>query len=151
MRTWIDLMEGRDEPMLSLDPWSFDQTRAGWRMLPPDQQGTMLKSYISNYVANGKFNENTPTGSKQISPSILIWHLGQVLAMEGKYPEAVEWMRKSKEPDDQEWNDYVDATIAFIMKDRKAFDRAAATPGNNNADSIERLKNSWGQHYRDAY
>lgn len=134
------------EHMLLMDPWTFDQTAQGWRSLPLHKQSEILKLYIDKHIKNGEFiNSN----SDKVDPSILIWHLGQILAFQSRYQQAINWMTLSKNKD-SDWNDYVDATIAFIKKDKKAFDKINIRI-NNNSDTLIRLKNNWNKEYKDAY
>lgn len=136
--------------MLDLDPWSFDQTQAGWRTLPANQQISILKTYIQKYVRGNSFTPDTPEGKREIDAVVLVWHLGQVLAFADNYPEAVKYMSMSKMSDDTEWNDYVDATIAFLKQDKRTFDLLSAK-SNYNSDTIMRLKQGWGKPYKDVY
>lgn len=132
--------------MLLMDPWAFDQTAQGWRSLPLNKQAKILKLYIDKHIKNGEFTNSDNT---KIDASILLWHLGQILAFQGNYQQAIKWMRLSKKTDSN-WNDYVDATIAFIKKDKKAFDKINIQL-NNNSDTLIKLKNNWNKEYKDAY
>ncbi|WP_202412637.1 hypothetical protein [Duganella lactea] len=60
---------------------------------------------------------------------ILFWHEAQVRASAGQYPEAVALMKRAYKPADADkagWNPYVDATIAFLLRDRTALEQAKA-------------------------
>jgi hypothetical protein len=55
------------------------------------------------------------------------WHEAQLRAFEGQSKEAIvlmEGARKPAQADRAGWNLYVDATIAFLRKDRPALERA---------------------------
>jgi hypothetical protein len=133
--------------MLAMDPWTFDQTSQGWRSLPLDQQARILKLYIDQHVKNGKFKNQAH--NEKIDPSVLIWHLGQVLAFLNKNAIAIKYMLMSRNSD-SDWNNYVDATVAFIKKDKKAFDKIKIEL-NNNSEALIRLRDNWAKMYRDAY
>jgi hypothetical protein len=70
--------------------------------------------------------------------AILLWHEGQLRATVGDSSAAVTLFELSHLPADVSpgWNEYVDATIAFLKKDRSSFDRAhkalAALPKPSN-------------------
>jgi hypothetical protein len=136
--------------MTDLDPYTFDQTKAGWRSLPTlALQADAVKQYIDTYVKNGKF-VNAPRGDKTIEPSILYWHLGQIWAYMGRYRIAINVMRKAMNDRDQDWNAYVMATISFLRKDRRAFDHWAQLV-HDNKNTIKRLTAGWGKSYKQAY
>lgn len=137
----------RSQHMLAMDPWSFDQTSQGWRSLPLNQQASILKLYIDRHIKNGKFKN--PAFNEKIDPSVLIWHLGQILAFLNKNAIAIKYMLMSKNSD-SDWNNYVDATVAFIKRDKKAFDKINIQL-NNNSETLTRLRNNWGKLYRNAY
>jgi len=137
--------------MLSMDPWTFDQSQSGWRSLPAGQQTDMLKRYIARYVTSQKtWAPDTPKGDKPLDPYLLVWHLGQVLALNGDTKGAVTWMQQST-TGEKHWDDYVAATIAFLLGDRKWFFAHSADASNYNADTMARLRRGWGKSYRDVY
>lgn len=135
-------------PMLDLDPWTFDQTDQGWRSLPQPRAIATLRDYISKYVRQGQF-VNAPKGNKTLLPNTLYWHLGQLQAMAGDSASAVASMRSSLSGD-PDWDAYVKATIAFLANNRKAFDQYVGQP-NSNKETIDRLAANWGKSYREAY
>lgn len=134
------------QDFLSQDPWTFDQTSQGWRSLPLNKQAEVLELYIRNHVQNGKF-KNMP--NSRIEPGILMWHLGQILAFQDKNDLAIKWMNSSKNSD-SDWNNYVDATVTFIKKDKKTFDNINIV-SNNNSQTLLKLKNNWNKFYKDVY
>jgi hypothetical protein len=104
--------------------------------------------------------------------SLLYWHEGQLRAGLGQNEAAIRLMDLSRKPDDDSWNFYVDATIAFLRGDRPALtaerDRLAALPAPAdfreqtlpsgyrvrwpmNLDVVDGLVRCFGQSYRDAY
>jgi hypothetical protein len=57
--------------------------------------------------------------------SILFWHEAQLRALGGSNGEAIKLMRKSLKTDDYfGWNEYVDASIAFLKNDKRALLKA---------------------------
>jgi hypothetical protein len=104
--------------LLALDEAKFDQdTRGGWRPLG-DTPGCEL-------VAADLLRDYRQThGNKS---SMLYWHEGQMRAIAGQSGPAAALMEHSRVPvedDPSGWNFYVDASIAFLRKDRIALDDA---------------------------
>ena len=98
--------------MLNLSFKSFDQDLSdgggGWRKL--------LKPGCERVAANLIRDYRRKNGSTK---NILIWHEGQLRAMAGQYPQAVELFERSRHTQDEMgWNAYIDATIAFLEKDK---------------------------------
>jgi hypothetical protein len=145
--------QDRLEHMMGMDPHTFDQTPQGWRSLV--RSGQMehaihaLLSYIQKYVKNGKY-VSAPQGTKRLDPSVLSWHLGQLFAMQHNYNEAIRWMKRSFNPEDSQWNDYVMATMAFLKGDQAELSRLAAKD-NYNKETIDRLASGVGKPYSQVY
>ena len=59
-------------------------------------------------------------------------------------------MKESKDLTDPEWNEYVDATIAFLQNDRKKFIELTQKE-NYNKETLERLSRNFGKPYEVAY
>jgi hypothetical protein len=136
--------------MTDLDPWTFDQTPAGWRSLPSSaRQADAIRQYIDTYVKNGQF-VGAPEGAKTLRPYILYWHLGQVLTQMGRNGMAVSVMRQALDDGEAGWNAYVMATISFLRKDRRDFDHWAPL-ARGNEETIKRLTAGWGLPYKQAY
>ena len=136
--------------MTDLDPWTFDQTPAGWRGLPSSaRQADAIQQYIETYVKDGRF-VGAPEGAKTLRPYILYWHLGQVLTQMGRNGMAVEVMRRALDDGEPGWNAYVMATISFLRKDRRDFDHWAPL-ARGNEETIQRLTAGWGLPYKQAY
>lgn len=136
--------------MTDLDPWTFDQTPAGWRGLPSSaRQADAIRQYIDRYVKNGRF-VGAPEGAKTLRPYILYWHLGQVLTQMGRNGMAVGVMRQALDDGEPGWNAYVMATISFLRKDRRDFDHWAPL-ARGNEETIKRLTAGWGLPYKQAY
>ena len=148
-REFIQEVKARYE-MTDLDPWTFDQTPAGWRGLPSSaRQADALNQYIDRYVKDGQF-VGAPQGVKTVRPYILYWHLGQVLTQMGRNAMASRVMRQALDDSDPNWNAYVMATISFLRKDRKDFDHWAPL-ARGNEETIQRLTAGWGLPYKQAY
>jgi GNAT superfamily N-acetyltransferase len=136
--------------MTDLDPWTFDQTPAGWRGLPSSaRQADALNQYIDRYVKDGQF-VGAPQGVKAVKPYILYWHLGQVLTQMGRNAMASRVMRQALDDSDPNWNAYVMATVSFLRKDRKDFDHWAPL-ARGNEETIKRLTDGWGRPYKQVY
>ena len=138
---------------IKLPYWEFDQTENGWRSLGNcyPQQAQLLKRYV-------KRQEYELRGVR--------WHLAQTLAMVGHDAEAAEQALLSVNPDEAtqtpgfSWNTYVLATVAFLRKDRSAFDtqheahrRATAASAQNatNLKVLDGLSACFDKPYREAY
>ncbi len=107
--------------LMDLSYKDFDQDfKGGWRQISYKEgchvsAARLLKSYTAN--SRYEFESNHST---------LRWHTGQVLAGSGNYDEALTFFKRTyKEEDGQEdWNLYVEGTIAFLEKDKAALEAA---------------------------
>jgi hypothetical protein len=107
--------------LLALDEAAFDQdlNGGGWRRLEniPGCERIAAK-VISAYRQHHRSTSTT-----------LAWHEGQMLAFAGDYVLAAPALRaaRRKASDDHiGWNHYVDATLAFLAKDREGLLAARA-------------------------
>ena len=136
--------------MLDMDLWTFDQSPEGWWSLPKDLQIDALRAYIEGPL---RLPARPSKSGKHGDKNTTIWHLGQALAIRGDpgdKAQAVQWMKLCKKPDDDQWNNYVDATIAFLKDNRTAFEEHASGE-NYNSETLERLRSRWGDSYSQAY
>jgi hypothetical protein len=114
--------------MLSLSEDAFDQDLSngggGWRKVAsiPGCEAAAA-DLIAAYRAQHE------------SSTTLLWHEGQLRAFAGQTERAIPLLLESKHDpatDLAGWNDYVDATVAFLRRDREALlsarDRLAARP-----------------------
>lgn len=110
--------------LMRLDLDAFDQDfEGGWRAISQKEDcATAAAEIIKAYLAY-----SYPQAPESIR--ILRWHAGQVLAGGGHYPQAIAFFRASyNDPEkSQEWNLYVDASIAFLKNDREALQTAYET------------------------
>lgn len=111
--------------LLNLDQPKFDQDMAGgWRALAARHGCELVAADLLRDYRQAHGSEE----------SILYWHEGQLRAGAGQTEQAATLMERSRRPanDATGWNEYADATIAFLRKDRVAFDdawrRLAAIP-----------------------
>jgi hypothetical protein len=135
---------------------AFDQDdHQGWRPLDDAGCESEAATLIGAYAA------------KQPHPNpVLAWHRAQMLAKAGQTAEAIEAARGTLRPahsDDQsgfDWNDYANATIAFLQGDKPALQKsrdllAAAVQKSEfnqpNLRSTDRLLRCFGQPYKRAY
>jgi hypothetical protein len=111
----------RLDAFLRTDQQTFDQTFEGeatWRTIGQSQGlddcGVAQAAVIEAYLL---FSKPHPVTSQKI----LRWHAGQALAGAGTYSRALAFFRGTyDEYEYTAWNDYVDATIAFLEGDRDA-------------------------------
>ena len=103
--------------------------------------------------------------SKQARPpQVLEWHRAQMLAKAGRTADAIAAARRTLRGGDDDsgfdWNDYANATIAFLQGDKPALqasrDRLAAAVSKSefnqpNLRSTDRLLRCFGQPYKIAY
>ena len=148
------LLSAQREAALKLDYEAFDQTEgSGFRVLAgagcPREAADLIEAYLQS------------SGTKESS---VTWHLAQMRAEAGQTPAAIAAARKvirADEPEDADfkWNDYVHAMIAFLEKDRAAFDRHLARVrgaadrhyGNDlNARLLERIGRHFDMSYAEA-
>ena len=108
------------EAMLALDEEAFDQDLAGggggWRKVG-HVPGCELSAadLIAAYRA------------RHASTSILLWHEGQLRAFAGETDRAIPLLLESRHDSTSDfagWNEYVDATAAFLRGDRAALAEA---------------------------
>ena len=135
---------------------AFDQDdHQGWRPLADAGCESEAATLIGAYAA------------KQAHPHpVLAWHRAQMLATAGQTTEAIAAARstlRAPHGDDDsgfDWNDYANATIAFLQGDKPALQQsrdllAAAVRKSEfnlpNLRSADRLLRCFGQPYKRAY
>jgi hypothetical protein len=114
------------ETLLALPERAFDQDlEGGWRALAARSK---CRRAAADLIA--AYRRAHPAAS-----SILRWHEGQLRASVGQTRRAISLFEASRHldnTDDWGWNDYVDATVAFLRRDRMALtaarERLAARP-----------------------
>lgn len=93
---------------------------------------------------------------------VIVWHMAQGLAMAGDERQAAQLMVGTRVPtgnnENLDWNSYVKASWAFLIKDRLAFDAAAAqlavssrAPDRTNSAFVTGMGRCWAKPYRLAY
>lgn len=103
--------------LLALDQNKFDQDlTGGWRALAA-KPGCELAA--ADLVRDYRQAHN-------LDDVILYWHEGQLRAGAGQTDEAAALMARSYRTSGSAfgWNEYVDASVAFLRRDRAAFDDA---------------------------
>lgn len=154
----VDCSYDRDA-MMALDQDSFDQDiNGGWRPFSKEGCYGVAANLILDY-------RNT----HEIKDTTLIWHEGQMRAMNGENELAVELFKQSYDKKDsvaaQAWNHYVDATIAFLQKDKEALFKARASLAKvpkpdgfppqmtwpMNIEFVDSFISCFGREYKDAY
>lgn len=104
--------------LLALDESHFDQDLSGgWRALASTPGCALVAADLLHDYREAHHKDS----------GILFWHEAQVRADAGQYPEAIALMQHSYKPSDADkagWNLYVDATIAFLRRDRTALEQA---------------------------
>jgi hypothetical protein len=139
---------------LSFEQFDQDDTR-GWRALSAAGCDAQAVRLVDDYSA------------RQSHPHpVIAWHRAQLLAKAGRTAEAIQATRQTHRPAGSDaatgfdWNDYADATIAFLQDDRQALqsarDRLAAASSGaainaTNLRAVDRLLRCFGQPYKVAY
>jgi hypothetical protein len=129
--------------MLSLDEQAFDQDLAGggggWRKLA-GMPGCELVA--ADLLAD--YRRAHPASS-----STLTWHEGQMRAFAGDYGHAIGLLESARKPPEQDkggWNPYVDATVAFLARNKTGLlssrDRLAVVAFPSDTD-MPPLKNGY--------
>jgi hypothetical protein len=115
--------------LLALDPRAFDQDfSGGWRPIGNRDCHVAAAGLILGYIDQTSYD----LGDRQIR--LMRWHAGQMMAYAGDYASAIDLLEDTHNPDsdDPSWNLYVDATLAFLRRDRDAIqavrDQLAAVP-----------------------
>lgn len=112
--------EARFEALMALDHQSFDQDfSGGWR--PVGQAPGCERAAADLLIA---YMNHAPNFNPE-RPGVIGWHAGQMLAMSGDTEQAVTYFDAARF-DSADWNLYVDASIAFLQRDRAAADAARA-------------------------
>lgn len=151
--------------MLALSEDAFDQDlKGGWRVVASQKDCQLVAADLIR-----DYRELRGPHSWRV----MFWHEGQMRAMGGETQAAIPLMERSKivrEEESRGWNEYVDATIAFLRKDRAAFEKAFAelrslpkpdrwdenffTKGKQwpmNIGVLEGLSKCWTYSYEKAY
>jgi hypothetical protein len=110
------------EKLLALDADSFDQDmKGGWRAVAMQDN---CKLVAADLIKEYRELRGPRTWR------VMVWHEGQLRAMAGDIRSAIPLLEQSRvvlEETSPGWNEYVNATVAFLRKDRRAFDEAYAS------------------------
>ncbi len=158
------------EALLALDFWTFDQDpeRGVRRIANQPGCGLIAADLVRDYHARLRDRGeavviDTPQGKVTLSETgettTLYWHEGQLRAFEGEIQQAIVLFELSLKPEATNfygWNDYVRASVAFLIKDRPAFDNAhtalaKASPNGFNTHVIGGLAACFDKDYSTAY
>ena len=133
---------------LALDYQTFDQTpNRGWRDLAA---GDKCLAEAADLIRDYRTTNNLPH-------PMLFWHEGQLRALNGSVSQAIPLMEMSRPlaAGISGWNEYVDVTVAFLRKDRAAYDKAraalAAIPKAPYLGVVDRLGQCFGNSYKQSY
>ena len=161
--------------MLLQDYGTFDQTGRGWRWV--DRQPG-CEAAAADLIARYLVVEHAILSEPEAQ--MLRWHEGQIRAGLGQDAAALALFTTTHSPEDAPsaltWNAYVDATVAFVKKDRAAlvaarallaaapapadFDAMAAQYEQQtgrrpqwppNLDVVDAMNTCFERSYRDAY
>lgn len=145
--------------MLALDIETFDQSKNGWRKLA-DTPGCEKTAADLIAAYRNKVEGFLP---------LLSWHQGQLLALIGDYRAAIPLLESARDRGARSagngWDDYVDATVAFLKNDsagvaeaekklaarRRPADWPAGREWPMNFRIVQSLGRCIGKPYREAY
>jgi hypothetical protein len=104
--------------LLALNENDFDQDMAGgWRTLSSTPGCALVAADLLRDYRQAHHKDS----------GLLFWHEAQVRADAGQYAQAIDLMKQAYQPAEKDrtgWNLYVDATIAFLQRDRAALAQA---------------------------
>lgn len=144
------LSQSERERLLSLDEDAFDQDTSGggWRAIAAK---TGCEIAAADLIRDYRERHG-------LKKTIIFWHEGQMRAVGNDYTAAIRLFQKSRKPKDQNvagWNEYVDASIAFLKKDksallqaRKALSEVKVSPGFDVEDGVFEIPNSSGEPFK---
>lgn len=136
----MDLENYNNKEILEMSPWDFDQSPDGWRKLEATKEYLTAAKLIREYINKNKDRILNPReGEKASNLEIMYFHIGQLLASEGRehWPEAIGAFNQSFYQEGKEcWNAYVSATIGFLENDIKKIDDAIKTIEESRGDKI---------------
>lgn len=154
-----DGQDSKEPPKeLRLSYQEFDQRPGeGWRKIADTGKYTEAAKLIDRYAQEKK-------GLKEWQQVNLRFHAGQLYALAGRKAQALARFKKSlfpKEPPNSpiRWNAYVQATIAFLERDRKKLIKYRQEIANGpkfkgsipNLDVVDRLIEHFDKPYSAAY
>lgn len=134
-----------DAAMLALPLHEFDQTPAGWRSLDAEGCEAVGADAIAAYR---EMNREALAGEDL---GTLIWHEGQLRAAAGQTEAAIALMLETRDRESDAIQPYVDATVAYLRRDREALlaarERLLALPVPDYfAAAVERYKINYPDH-----
>jgi hypothetical protein len=149
--------------LLTQDLATFDQSPQGWRELA--LKGAVCHRETADLIA--EYRKLRPeVMNTNINSYLLYWHEGQTRAFMGDNQQAEGLFKQSRVPHIpafKAWNIYVNATIAFLNRDREALLKARTRlaelppesdkPGSKpmNLDVVDGLLRCFDRSYADAY
>jgi hypothetical protein len=109
-----------DAAMLALPLQDFDQGEGGWRSLDAPGCEAIVAETIARYrEINREALANEDAGT-------LVWHEGQLRAAAGETDAAIALMLEGRDGESDAIQPYVDASVAFLRRDRPALEAAYA-------------------------
>jgi hypothetical protein len=141
------------EEILKLDYWAFDQGPEGWRSISEFTDASNADCLVAGILCEEYCAKQTDLSAE--NRSMLAFHAGQNFAFGEAYVNATLNFEQSFRENQDDWNAYVMATIAFIKKDKSALlkERAklAAIDGQQNLNVVDRLIERFNETYKAAY
>ncbi len=149
-----------EDALLALAPEVFDQDfDGGWRAVynRPECRGDAARIIALYRESSTRWQQ------------IMAWHEGQIRATLGETEAAIDLMQMARRPDVEngssngQWNAYVDATVAFLNRDRAGVENArsrlidAPPPAHWTGDRpmnlsvVDRFLTCFGRPYSEAY
>jgi hypothetical protein len=134
-----------DAAMLALPLHEFDQTPAGWRSLDSEGCEAVGADAIARYR---ELHREALAGEET---GTLVWHEGQLRAAAGQTDAAIALMLEGRDGESDAIQPYVDASVAYLRRDREALlaarARLVALPVPDYfARAAERYRTSYPDH-----
>jgi hypothetical protein len=145
------LAQQERERLLALDENAFDQdlsgSGGGWRVVAAKTgcemvAAELIRDYRERHTSSG---------------TTLYWHEGQMRASVNDYTTAIALFEQSRKPREQDlagWNEYVDASVAFLKRDkpaliqaRNALSAVKSPAGVDLKDGVFEIPNNSGQPF----
>lgn len=136
--------------MLSANYEAFDQSMTDGRSWRPIMNKGCYDT--AAFIILKYLNRNPELTAEE--RRTLNFHAGQVLALGGKDAASVAYFDEAR-GGDAEWNAYVEATLAFLTKDRRRFDASRAeylrvAPGSPRQSVLDALSACFQESYAAA-
>jgi len=145
------ITSSKTDGYLQLSFKDFDQAPSGWRLLVKEKSYEEAANRILTYVTQKE-------GLDEYQTAILYFHAGQALAFNNNINSALSYFEKALHKHELEnsfiqWNDYVNATIAFLKKDENVLKtcKTKMKDTDPNLPIVNNMLERLGESYLEVY